>query len=625
MTTQSQKSVALMLPEADTMRVASVQSQNRWGWLPILSLSYAIGVFLVAMAYEAGRIAAPWYEAPFWLGMIVLFLPTAYRLLLSHPTREERIALVTLLGVSFYLAQFLEYPLYLAGHDSFAHWRTAQDITAGGHLFQHNPLLPISALYPGQEIINNALTSLTGLPVFWAGFLEIGVAETIFVLSLYLLYERLSALPRTASLAALLYMANSAFMFFDTQFSYESLALPLAAFVLYTMSMQRYAPTYRSRSLTLLTIGGLAVVSVTHPVTSYILDICLLGWTIIHTLQRRSQREAGSPTGIAFIALGLSIAWVFYTKGVVINYLLPHFNSTLQQIILILSGHNPPRQLFHAGSSYVTPLWERILAIGSLVLLVAGLPFGLLQIKRRYRTSALTLVLACAALSYPISQAFRLTSAGAESAVRTTEFLFLGLAFVLAVSITERWVIKVQSRRSFALMLSALTIIFLGQVVLGSEPAWASFPGPYLVSADQRSIEPEGITTAEWARIHLGTGNRVAADRINTLLMATYGYQRAFTSVGAPLPVEPIFVARSLNAGVMNIMRTDHIQYVVVDLRLSTSLPWVGTYFDDSPTKNPVTKPLSLAVLTKFDHVQYVNRVFDSGDIVIYDVRPLTG
>ncbi len=624
MTTSSQKLVALMLPEVDTLRVASARPQNRWGWLPMLILSYAIGIFLVAMAYEAGRVAAPWYEVPFWVGMLVLFLPTAYRLLLSRPTRSERIALVTLLGISFYLAQFLEYPLYLAGHDSFSHWRTAQDIAATGHLFQHNPLLPISALYPGLEIINSALTSLTGLPVFWAGFLEIGVAETIFVLSLYLLYERLSALPRTASLATLLYLANSAFMFFDTQFSYESLALPLATFVLYTMSMQRYAPACRSRSLTLLTIGGIAAVSVTHHVTSFILAICLLGWTLIHTLQHHSQRETGSPAGVASIALALSVAWIFYTKGIVIGYLVPHFNSTFQQIVQVLSGHNPPRQLFHAGSSYVTPLWERVLAIGSLGLLVAGLPFGLLQIKRRYGASALTLVLACAALSYPISQAFRLTSAGAESAVRTTEFLFLGLAFVLAVSITEHWNIKLPPRRAYVLMLSALTIIFLGQVVLGSEPAWASFPGPYLVAADQRSIEPEGITAAKWARIHLGSGNRVAADRINTLLMATYGYQQAFTSVGGPLPVEPIFVARSLNAGVMSIMRTDRIQYVVVDQRLSTSLPWVGTYFDDSPTKNPVTKPLSLTVLTKFDHVQYVNRVFDSGDIVIYDVRPLT-
>src|SRR5713101_5121749 len=42
--------------------------------LPTLSLTGAVGVFLVALAYNAGRAAAPWTDTLFWFGLLVLFL-----------------------------------------------------------------------------------------------------------------------------------------------------------------------------------------------------------------------------------------------------------------------------------------------------------------------------------------------------------------------------------------------------------------------------------------------------------------------------------------------------------------------------------------------------------------------
>src|SRR2546421_11211597 len=71
-------------------------ADKRWGWLPELSLTAAVGVFLVALAGNAGRAAIQWADLLFWLGLLVLFLPIALGLLSPMPARRERIALLVL-------------------------------------------------------------------------------------------------------------------------------------------------------------------------------------------------------------------------------------------------------------------------------------------------------------------------------------------------------------------------------------------------------------------------------------------------------------------------------------------------------------------------------------------------
>jgi hypothetical protein len=158
---------------------------------------------------------------------------------------------------------------------------------------------------------------------------------------------------------------------------------------------------------------------------------------------------------------------------------------------------------------------------------------------------------------------------------------------------------------------------------LGGGQPWSLLPGPYLVSADNRSIEPEGITAAQWANTYLGTGERVASDRINTLLMATYGSEQVVTGTNANYPVAQVFTSLRFGSGVISILQQDGVQYLVVDHRLSTSLPYAGTYFNLTGSGQSAQQ-IQSAALTKFDRVQNVSRIFDSGDIVIYNVEAIT-
>ena len=69
-------------------------------------------------------------------------------------------------------------------------------------------------------------------------------------------------------------------------------------------------------------------------------------------------------------------------------------------------------------------------------------------------------------------------------------------------------------------------------------------------------------------------------------------------------------------------MRWGKVRYIVVDHRLSRALPSVGSgnYFErGEPGAGQHTTPIDPAALAKFDNLPLVSRVFDSGDIIIYD------
>ena len=618
------------IDQFETLKIPSTPSNvtstatTGGSWLPVVSLTTAIGIFLVAMAYNAARLAQPSADPLFWIGLLVIFVPVTVRLLSAKPSRGERISLLIALGVALYLLNYLQYPLYFASYDELGHWRTASDIVASHHLFSVNPLLPISSSYPGMEIITAAISNLTGLPLFASGIIMLTVTHLLFVLALFLFYERFSHSAQMSGIATLLYIANAGYFSFDTSFSYESLALPIAIFVLSIVVLLYCTQTQRPRWLFIAILLGLGALVITHHVTTYALLVYLLLWVAISLLVNRHQKEWMIPAAAGVVGLILSVAWLAFTGFVTIGYLTPHLGDSLAQFSQILNGQGLPRQLFQDSSGDVTPLWQRILAFLSVALIGLGLPFGLYQIWRHHRREAIMLTLACGAIAYPFSQALRLTAAGGEAGYRSVEFLFLGIAFVLAIVITRFWLSRSQRWWRSTLLVIGITVIFLGQLISGVGPPWALMPGPYLVAADQRSVEPEGITAAQWANQYLGPNRRIASDRINTLLLATYGDEWVVTS-GNDVPVAPIFISLHFGPYVVTILQQDQIQYLVVDSRLTTGLPHVGTYFNISSSGEvQYTSPLDPAAIAKFQNVKQLDRLFDSGNIAVYDAQAIS-
>jgi hypothetical protein len=602
-----------------------------WGLFPALALSSSVALLLIALADTAARVGMEGAELLFWIGVLGLFVPIMARTVAPAASRQERIALVTVLGMGTYLIKVLHSPLRFTFSDEFAHWRTVIDIAASGHIFGNNPLLPVTALYPGMALIMAALTSVTGLPVFGAGLVLLGCARLVLVLSLFHFFEHISGSARVAGLGTVLYMANPNYVFFMSQYAYESLALPLALFTLYCLVLRSDSRPKIRVGAAVFAVMALGAVIITHHLTSYALVALLVFWTAVARLFPRHIRQGQpAPNRIALFGMAAAACWFMLVASYTASYLMPHLIGGALELARLIAGEQGARQLFRGYSGEVAPLWERAIGYGSVAIILFTLPFGIVQVWQWHRQRVLAIVLVLASLAYPASLAFRLTQRGAEASNRSSEFVFLAVAFVLAVAATEKlwlmrvWLSQVDWRRTVVFVAGA-SAMFIGGITVGFAP-WARLPGPYLVTADMRSIEPEGIAAAEWMRNTLGPGNRIAADRTNRLLSGSLGNQRTVTSYGDGITVANVFFALRVGPTERAILQRGEVRYLIVDKRLSQSLPRLGAYYErGEPGSGFHQTPMDPAVLAKFDAVPGVHRVFDSGNIVIYDVGAIIG
>lgn len=601
---------------------ARVRGRNlQWGWLPMLSLVSAAGLLMIALAYSASRNGEVWGLPHFWIGLLVVFVPIAYRLFSTEPERRERIGLLIIVGLALYLVKILHSPVAFTFSDELIHLMTAREIAVTGRLFTENPILPVSPLYPGLEMVTTALSNLSGLRIAEAGMLLLGVARLIFVMGLYLLYEQISGSERIASIATLIYMGNANFVFFLAQYSYESLALPMMSIILFLQA--HYDGRGHGIRSNMIIVAVLAAgIIVTHHMTSYAMTILLAIGALTAFAVRRGARTRVIVT-IALLVIGINIIWTFSIGNPVAGYLGPVFEGGINELLQVIRGELVGRELFKSGTGELAPLWERLTGFGAVGLVALAMPFGLYQIWRRYRGNVPALVMGIIGVLYPLTLALRFTSRGWQIANRSSEFIFIAVAFVAAAGLVSFWLSRPSGRKLIPVMTVLVTIVFMGGIIAGWPP-WGRLPGPYLVSADTRSIEPQGTSAATWTRQYLGTGHRVAADRVNRLLMGAYGLQDVITHLHDGIDLSWVYFTAELNANHRALLARTGTEYLVVDRRLSTMLPILGVYFEaGEPNSFAHQTPIKPEALAKFYGLPDFSRVFDSGDIQIYDVSQI--
>ena len=257
-------------------------------WFALLTLSSAIGLAVCATGDALSRSTRSASQLPFWVGLLVILIPIVARLLSQTATRGERVSLVTLLGLALYLVKVVRSPFGLDLIDELAHAPNTEAILRTHKLFSPNSILPVTPHYPGLESLEAAFASMTGLSSYGAGLVVVGVARVVIMLALYLLFERLSGSARIAGLATAIYTANSSFLLFDAQVSYESLALPMLVLILFAVAEWRRGPDRWSWSIAVVLVM-LALVP-THHLTAYTLLILLLAISAAELGVRRWPR-----------------------------------------------------------------------------------------------------------------------------------------------------------------------------------------------------------------------------------------------------------------------------------------------------------------------------------------------
>lgn len=594
--------------------LASTRSARPLGVYFVLA---AAGLLLVSVADDQARGAAPAAQPLFWAGLLVVYVPLALLALAPGTSRRERIAALCALTVLLSVVKVLQQGGALAFYDEFAHWRSLLDLQRTGRLFTPNPLLGVSPSYPGLESATAALAQATGLPAPAAAQTVIGAARAVLTLTLFLFLERVTGSARMGTTGAVVFISNPRFVFFDDQFAYESMALGLAALILFLEIRRSSGEVPRIAVWTLLTLCVAALV-VTHHATSYLLLAFLVLWALVAPLLGRR-----GPVPLAFLLLAGVLLWLATAGRPTFAYLAGGLGPPLQEIGALLR-HQGARQLFQASNGQVQPRWQEVLILASALLVLLGLAVGLLHLRRAHLRQSALVTLVLVALAYPASLALHLVPDGSELGNRASEFIFVGLGAVLALGIDRVWPGRRAGRPRVTMAAGWLSVVFSGGILLGWPPQLL-LPGPYLVEADSRSVDAVSVAAAVWTREDLGSGNRFAADRTNRNVLGTYGGQEPISDYNDGIVTAQVFLSPTFDDADRSILRQGNVRYLLVDRRLSTALPLVGVYFEDGEpdTGSPPGRPVPAAWLDKFDDAAGVSCIYDSGDIRIYDVGAL--
>lgn len=575
------------------------------------------GVFLVAIANALSRSGKGGGLALFWLAILVVVSYAAFRLVTAEPTRTERLGIVMLVWLTFYLVKIIKDPFFFTYSDEFVHARNAIDTIETGHLFGENTILTVTPQYTGLETATSAVVSLTGLNVFGAGLIVVGAARLVMLLGLFLLFEAVSGSSRVAGLGALLYVANPNYLFFTAQYAYESMALPL--FVLALAGVARWTKREGGvdrRAWAVAVPVLITAVVITHHMTTYALVAFLAGLSLVHMLVARPGTFL-APWRFMVFAVGTMILWLIFVASETVGYLTPVFTLALESAVQTISREAAPRQLFVNESGLVVGPWgERVVTLASVALIAVAIMIGLVTIWRRYRRHPMALVLAVAATGYLGTLFLRLIPKAWEIGARASEFLFIGVAFLLAVVFV--WVAELRRPRvAQGFLVSASALLVAGGIAAGW-PYDLRLGLPYRIAVKEHVLEPQGSAAADWTVSRLGSGQRIGADESNARLLIV---RRQIPLTGSSPNIGEVILYPGLTPEMVDVLMGNDIRYIVMDRRRVRDDKAVAYFF--TSRRAEAAGLLPSAWTSKFDRQPGVSRIYDSGDLAIYDIGGL--
>lgn len=601
------------------------------------------GVAAIVRAYNIAETATRGTSefAWFWVGMLLMELPLIGLIARKATHPKMRTALIVFYGIVSYAPKLLRNPASPRYHDEFAHWLATYEILSTGKLFRPNPIISIISRYPGLHTVTAAFAHITGSTIWHAATLLLIVFHVTLVLGVFALAQALGFKNRTASLTAILYALNSSFLYFDTQYAYESIAITLVVWTLVAYVRAVRAQSREERiAWSVLTLALSTTTVITHHLSTFTLIQIMVLLSLAVSMPRLAMEEgwgraSATAWGLTLITTLIAGAWFHFVAPATWAYLSPYLGEGLSELMQVVTGAGTARQLF--GGTSLSPWWEQnsaymvtvfalCLAIGGLFLIRVWIRDGQLPQGRR---RALLFAFVLLGFAYFPSTIFILSPSGAEGARRSWAFTWIGLSILAGP--TAIWLIDWAGHRSRYWMrvslrsgiLVAFAIALVGGTAAGMNVSYR-FPGPFLYGSDARSVTPELLAASEWFSARFGTGNKVVTDRYTGLIFASFGLQNtAFSSAGFPIynlylakpgaPIEPAYLFSELS--------NSNYTYLIVDARMAHDTPELGVYFQpgDPPSARPLgdKSPFS-GRLSKFNTVQWAIKVFQSDNYSIY-------
>ena len=554
---------------------------------------------------------------PFTIFLTVLMVPRLGSL------REITVAILGLYPAMVYR---MSSPLVLAGYDEHLHAQSLMNLLRGSGLFSPNPGLPVSPYYPGLELFTGVGIRLTGLPVVLTMSLVVLLCRLLLVLIIYHSALLVSPSRRGASLVVAFYAVSSEFYSFNSAFAYQTLALTLGLGGIFLLRRAQLADYAAARRLFFIASLVLIATVVTHHATSWMVLAFLIAWAAI---SRKGERKL---LARAAVVMGVAVAiWTAVLTQLLARYFVPIFSGVLQTAQAFLAGTSGHHIFGASGGTSPIAYWERVALVGyELSCTLAALVCAWIMLSRAFHNRDRMLgLLGALNLAFPLTAAAHFNPSVGEVGSRAAAFLLLPLALSLSLIIqrhprvTRRPAGSHNPFRPAVLiaLIGGTAITYLGGTLLGSNPDWNRLPGPYLVSADFRSQDPETLAAVDWAATHLPTGSTVAADRVPAVLLGSQARLWPMTHPQQGLEPAQLYFSAAWGPKQTAIVKDLHIDYLYVDTRLADSLPYVLYYFSQGETAKPTR--ITVADVAKFAHVPGLKAVYHHGPVTIYDTAGL--
>jgi len=572
-------------------------------------------VVAVALARHEHRVVA---EVISDISLGAAYGRALWTLTAAHLDRRTRNIAVLCLGIVPTLMWRATNPLLFTGFDEQLHMRTLGDILSSHRLFEANPLLEVSPRYPGLEAVTTLLHQV-GIPTMAAATVVILICRAVLVFALCDAVEHLTGSERAGGLAVAIYALSSQFVFFNSQYAYQTMALPLALAAVSFIVRAQEATDPRP-SLIGATVCLLAV-AVTHHVTSFLTAGLMLAWLIVENGRGRLWVAYG-----ACAAIGSTLLWALVQRQLLSDYFGPIINDVGAQV-----ANGARREVFkdNAGTKARALDQYLLLYYAAVMSLIVAVVMVMAYRERHLRWGRVLLLIGLTA-SVPIGLAARVVPSGGQLFDRSSSFVFI--PFSLYVAGFAAWYgwrephhygfrqhRRMVQIRVIGVILAA--IAFLGGYVLGSGPSWARLPGPFMAAADTRSMDSETLAAAKWARTALAPGSRIAADRVSSTLLASQAGLWPVMKGPKGIDAPALYVAPTWGMTETDMAGAMRLRYLYVDRRLAAEKPPFGSYFFKGETGDG--EQLTDKQLTKFDKVPGIKVVYRHGPVSIYDLAAL--
>ena len=626
-------------PSTDVKRAASRQSAMPGRVLFLVFVASGLLLSLAEFVAANGSMSLQFYI--FWVGYFAVVLPVGWLLARRTTSDVDRGPLVLALAGWSVLPKMIRtgaQPLYF---DEFSHLRLLEDLLRSGHPVAEPALLQIGSSFPGLEMITGGIVEVSGLYPWGAAMAVAAISHVAILAAIFILVSDITSSKRAGGLAALIYSLNPSWLFFDSQYAYETLAIPLLLWGLIFALRAIGGGTRAPKPSTTWTWVGLSFtfslsLVVTHHVTAVVNCVLLTAMAVVVSLRRGRAPASGPESPQVAWLLAVWALIVTTTRFVAIGhplavYLSPALNLSGQfRQLLSLLGIASALQGHTAFGNTGLPLFEVVCGFLLPPVLLAAYVWAIWGLlARRQELGSFIYVAALTGLAYFASLPLLTAAQFGEAVHRSWAFSYIGLAVVIGLAADRalRGELSFAFRRRQVSWLRhfetrggrvAVTVMFVVAAIGGVAAATTSayrFGGPVQYGEDAAADGTQTSLVAAWFHDHGRSRQLVFADRYVAGPIAVSSEVTLVT----PSAWWGITFDSQLSLQLAATFAT--IDYVVVDRRMGNGKPAPQGYWYSSSEPHGSSRYVIPPVnVLRFECLNWLNAVYATSDYEILAV-----